>query len=102
MTAVGILGTLMAGWASANKYSLLGAMRAPPSCVLELPMVLAVASLALAAGSLSLRRHRRGLVAVVAGLAAAGCIVFLVPAVAELHRPPFDMPIADSEIVFGP
>jgi NADH-quinone oxidoreductase subunit H len=102
VTAVGILGTLMGGWASANKYSLLGAMRAAAQLLsYELPMVLAVASLCLAAGSLSLT-----------GIAAAwspwwlvwqlpGAVVFLVAAVAELQRPPFDMPVADSEIVFG-
>ena len=99
---VGIIGTLMAGWASANKYSLLGAMRAAAQLVsYELPMVLAVASVALAAGTLSL-----------VGIADAwhpwwllwqlpGAVVFLVAALAELQRPPFDMPLADSEIVFG-
>jgi NADH-quinone oxidoreductase subunit H len=102
VTAVGILGTLMAGWASANKYSLLGAMRAAAQLLsYELPLVLAVASLCLAAGTLPL-----------SGLAQAwspwwllwqlpGGVVFLVAAVAELQRPPFDMPVADSEIVFG-
>jgi NADH-quinone oxidoreductase subunit H len=102
VTAVGILGTLMAGWASANKYSLLGAMRAAAQLLsYELPLVLAVASLCLAAGTLSL-----------VGIAQAwspwwllwqlpGAVVFLVAAVAELQRPPFDMPVADSEIVFG-
>jgi NADH-quinone oxidoreductase subunit H len=101
-TAVGILGTLMAGWASANKYSLLGAMRSAAQLLsYELPLVLAVASTCLAAGSLSL-----------SGIADAwspwwliwqlpGAVVFLVAAVAELQRPPFDMPVADSEIVFG-
>jgi len=101
-TAVGILGTLMAGWASANKYSLLGAMRSAAQLLsYELPLVLAVASVCLAAGSLSL-----------GGIAAAwspwwliwqlpGALVFLVAAVAELQRPPFDMPVADAEIVFG-
>jgi len=100
---VGVIGTLMAGWASANKYSLLGAMRAAAQLVsYELPMVLAVASVALAAGTLS-----------VIGIAEAwtpwwllwqlpGAVVFLVCALAELQRPPFDMPLADSEIVFGP
>ena len=102
VTAVGILGTLMAGWASANKYSLLGAMRAAAQLLsYELPLVLAVASLCLAAGTLSL-----------SGIAQAwspwwllwqlpGAVVFVVAAVAELQRPPFDMPVADSEIVFG-
>ena len=99
---VGVVGTLMAGWASANKYSLLGAMRAAAQLVsYELPMVLAVASVALAGGTLS-----------VIGIAEAwtpwwllwqapGAVVFLVSALAELQRPPFDMPLADSEIVFG-
>jgi NADH-quinone oxidoreductase subunit H len=102
VTAVGILGTLMAGWASANKYSLLGAMRAAAQLLsYELPMVLAVASVCLAAGSLSLS----GIVAAWSPwwlvLQLPGAIVFLVSAVAELQRPPFDMPVADSEIVFG-
>ncbi len=101
-TAVGILGTLAAGWASANKYALLGAMRSAAQLLsYELPLVLSVASVCLAAGSLSL-----------AGVAQAwspwwllwqlpGALVFLVAAVAELARPPFDMPVADSEIVMG-
>ncbi|MDN5794629.1 MAG: NADH-quinone oxidoreductase subunit H [Intrasporangium sp.] len=100
---VGIIGTLMAGWASANKYSLLGAMRAAAQLVsYELPMVLVVASVALAAGTLSL-----------VGIAQAwtpwwllwqlpGALVFFVAGLAELQRVPFDMPVADSEIVFGP
>lgn len=102
VTGVGIIGTLMAGWASANKYSLLGAMRAAAQLVsYELPLVLAVASVALAGGTLS-----------IIGIADAwtpwwllwqlpGAVVFLVAALAELQRPPFDMPVADSEIVFG-
>jgi NADH-quinone oxidoreductase subunit H len=99
---VGIVGTLMGGWASANKYSLLGGMRAAAQLVsYELPRVLASASVALAAGTLSLT-----------GIVEAwepwwflwqlpGAVVFLIAALAELQRPPFDMPIADSEIVFG-
>lgn len=101
-TGVGIIGTLMGGWASASKYSLLGGMRAAAQLVsYELPMVIAVASVALAAGTLSL-------VGIVDAWnpwwllwQAPGAFVFLVAAVAELQRPPFDMPIADSEIVFG-
>ncbi|QIM19977.1 NADH-quinone oxidoreductase subunit H [Phycicoccus sp. HDW14] len=101
-TSVGALGTLMAGWSSANKYSLIGGLRAAAQLVsYELPVVLAVASVALAGGSLSL-----------AGLVEAwspwwllwqlpGAFVFLVAAVAELQRPPFDMPVADAELVMG-
>jgi len=102
VTAVGILGTLMAGWASANKYALLGAMRSAAQLLsYELPIVLSVASVALAAGTLSLT----GIVTqwrpwwLIWQLPGAVC--FLVAALAELQRPPFDMPVADSEIVFG-
>jgi NADH-quinone oxidoreductase subunit H len=101
--SVGVLGTLMAGWASANKYSLLGAMRtAAQLLAYELPFVLAAASVAMAAGTLSL-----------VGIVEAwqpwwllwqlpGAFVFFVAGLAELARPPFDMPVADSELVFGP
>jgi NADH-quinone oxidoreductase subunit H len=101
-TGVGIIGTLMGGWASANKYSLLGAMRAAAQLVsYELPMVLAVASVALAAGTLSLIGLAEAWTPWWLLWQAPGAVVFLVAALAELQRPPFDMPIADSEIVFG-
>jgi NADH-quinone oxidoreductase subunit H len=101
-TGVGIIGTLMGGWASANKYSLLGAMRAAAQLVsYELPMVLAVASVALAAGTLSLIGIAEAWTPWWLLWQAPGAVVFLVAALAELQRPPFDMPIADSEIVFG-
>jgi NADH-quinone oxidoreductase subunit H len=102
-SAVAVLGTLMAGWSSANKYALLGAMRSAAQLLAyELPIVLAASSVALAAGTLSL-----------VGIAQAwrpwwlvwqggALIVFLVAGLAELQRPPFDMPVADSELVVGP
>jgi NADH-quinone oxidoreductase subunit H len=101
--AVGILGTLMAGWSSANKYSLLGGMRAAAQLLsYELPMVLAAASVALAAGTISLT----GIVGQWQwwwlGWQLPGALCFLLAAVAELQRTPFDMPVADSELVFGP
>lgn len=103
VTSVGVIGTLMAGWGSGNKYSMIGGLRAGAQLVsYELPLVLAAASVAMAAGSLSLT-----------GIAGAwswswllwqlpGAVVFLAAAVAELQRTPFDAPIADAEIVFGP
>jgi NADH-quinone oxidoreductase subunit H len=102
-SAVGVLGTLMAGWSSANKYALLGAMRSAAQLLAyELPMVLAASSVALAAGTLSL-----------VGIAEAwrpwwliwqapAALVFVLAGLAELQRPPFDMPVADSELVVGP
>jgi NADH-quinone oxidoreductase subunit H len=98
----GVVGVLMAGWASANKFSLLGGLRAAAQLLsYELPFVLAAASVAMAAGTLSLE-----------GIVSAwkpwwllwqlpALIIFFVAGVAEIRRPPFDMPIADSELVFG-
>ena len=103
VSAVSVLGTLMAGWASANKYALLGAMRSAAQLLsYELPVVLAAASVAMAAGTLSLvgivqQWHWWWLLA----QAPAG-FVFFIGGMAEIQRPPFDMPVADSEIVVGP
>jgi NADH-quinone oxidoreductase subunit H len=99
---VGVLGVLMAGWASANKYSLLGGMRtAAQLMAYELPFILAASSVAMAAGTLSLV----GIVEAwqpwwLAGQL-IGAVVFFVAGLAELQRPPFDMPVADTEIIFG-
>jgi NADH-quinone oxidoreductase subunit H len=99
---IGVLGSLMAGWASANKFSLLGGLRAAAQLMsYELPMLLAGASVAMAAGTVSLP-----------GIVGAfhwwwipwqliGAFVFFTAGLAELQRPPFDMPVADSEIIFG-
>ncbi|MEO7236809.1 MAG: complex I subunit 1 family protein [Lapillicoccus sp.] len=102
LAGVGILGTLMAGWSSANKYSLLGAMRSAAQLLsYELPVVLTVASVALAAGTLSLTGIVREWSPWWLLWQLPGAVVFLTAALAELQRPPFDMPVADSEIVFG-
>jgi NADH-quinone oxidoreductase subunit H len=102
VVGVGVIAVLMAAWASANKYSLLGGLRAAAQLLgYELPFVLSAASVAMAAGTLSLP-----------GIVAAwepwwllwqlpATIVFFVSGLAEIRRPPFDMPIADSELVFG-
>ena len=99
---IGVVAVLMSAWASANKYSLLGGLRGAAQLLgYELPLVLAAASVAMMAGTLSLP-----------GIVAAwspwwllwqlpAMIVFFVAGVAEIRRPPFDMPIADSELVFG-
>jgi NADH-quinone oxidoreductase subunit H len=102
VTSVGALGTLMAGWSSGNKYSLLGGLRAAAQLVsYELPLVLAVASVALAGGSLSLVLLADQWSPWWMLWQLPGGVVFLVAAVAELQRPPFDMPIADAELVLG-
>jgi NADH-quinone oxidoreductase subunit H len=103
ITAVSVIGVLMAGWASANKFSLIGALRAAAQLIAyELPMILAAVAVVMQAGTLSLvgiveaqQHYWYVLTQPVAFL------VFLIASLAELTRTPFDMPIAESEIIFG-
>jgi NADH-quinone oxidoreductase subunit H len=103
MSSVSVIGVLMAGWSSANKFSLIGALRAAAQLIAyELPLVLAAAAIVMQAGTLSL-------VGIVEAQGdywfvipqAVGFVIFMVASLAELTRPPFDMPVADSEIIFG-
>jgi NADH-quinone oxidoreductase subunit H len=103
VAGVGVLGVLMAGWASANKFSLMGALRAAAQLIAyELPLVLAAAGVVMLAGSLSLIdivESQRDLWYVFPLLPLF--LIFMIASLAELTRPPFDMPVADSEIIFG-
>jgi NADH-quinone oxidoreductase subunit H len=105
MSSVSVIGVLMAGWSSANKFSLIGALRAAAQLIAyELPLVLAAAAIVMQAGTLSLVgivESQRGLWNVVRPWQAVGFLIFMMASLAELTRPPFDMPIADSEIIFG-
>jgi NADH-quinone oxidoreductase subunit H len=102
ITGIGVVGMLMAAWSSANKYSLIGGLRgAAQLLAYELPLVLAAVSPAMAAGTLSLP----GIVEAwkpwwLIWQLPAG-VVFFIAGLAEIRRPPFDMPLADSELVFG-
>jgi NADH-quinone oxidoreductase subunit H len=99
---VGVLGSLMAGWASANKFSLLGGLRtAAQLMAYELPMLLAAACVAMAAGTLSLPGIVEAYEWWWTPWQIIGALVFFTAGLAELQRPPFDMPVADSEIIFG-
>jgi NADH-quinone oxidoreductase subunit H len=99
---VGVLGSLMAGWASANKFSLLGGLRtAAQLMAYELPMLLAAASVAMAAGTVSLPGIVEAYQWWWTPWQLVGGFVFFTAGLAELQRPPFDMPVADSEIIFG-
>jgi NADH-quinone oxidoreductase subunit H len=99
---VGVLGSLMGGWASANKFSLLGSLRtAAQLMAYELPMLLAGASVAMAAGTLSLTGILGQWEWWWIPWQVIGGVVFFTAGLAELQRPPFDMPVADSEIIFG-
>jgi NADH-quinone oxidoreductase subunit H len=113
VSSISVIGILIAGWASANKYSLLGGLRAAGQLIAyELPMVLACVGVVIQAGTLNMQ----GIVAAQAegeifgfgGIGnpffftqIVGFFIFLVAMQAELTQTPFDMPIAESELVSG-
>ncbi|MEU4557579.1 complex I subunit 1 family protein [Actinoplanes sp. NPDC023936] len=99
---IGVVAVLMSAWSSANKYSLLGGVRGAAQLLgYELPLVLAAASVAMAAGTLSLPGIVEAWRPWWLIWQAPAALVFFVAGLAEIRRPPFDMPIADSELVFG-
>jgi hypothetical protein len=103
MSSVSVIGVLMAGWSSANKFSLIGALRAAAQLIAyELPLVLAAAAVVMLSSQTSMVgivEAQRPLWYIVPLFPMF--VVFMISALAELTRPPFDMPIADSEIIFG-
>ena len=101
------IGLLMAGWSSANKYALIGALRSAAQLIAyELPIVLAAAVVAMLAGSLSLidivEAQNFPFAIWPPGIGFVAFMLFTVGAVAEMTRVPFDMPVAESEIITGP
>jgi NADH-quinone oxidoreductase subunit H len=103
----------MAGWSSANKYSLLGGLRAAGQLIAyELPMILAVVGVVIQAGSMNLQNivvaQNAGSIFGWDGLGNpylltqfVGFVIFMIAVQAELTQTPFDMPIAESELVSG-
>ncbi len=102
ISSVGVLGMLMAAWSSANKFSLLGGIRGAAQLIAyELPLVLVAATVAMLAGTLSLTGIVEAWEWWWLPAQAVGMFIFFTASLAELNRPPFDMPVADSEIIFG-
>jgi NADH-quinone oxidoreductase subunit H len=113
VSSISVIGILIAGWASANKYSLLGGLRAAGQLIAyELPLVLAVVGVVIQAGTLNLQgivgAQANGSIFGWDGIGNpyfltqfVGLFIFLVAAQAELTQTPFDMPIAESELVAG-
>lgn len=105
--SVGVIGVLMAGWSSSNKYALIGALRAAAQLIAyELPIILTAAAVAMLAGTLSVvgivEAQSWPFILWPPGLGLALFVLFIVGAIAEMALPPFDMPIAESEIITGP
>ncbi len=113
VSSLSVIGVLMAGWASANKFALLGALRAAAQLIAyELPLVLAVVGVVIQAGTMNLQgivgAQQNGEIFGWGGIGNPYILtqfvafaLFMIAAQAELTQPPFDMPVAESELVAG-
>ena len=102
--SLGILGFLMAGWGSGNKYAMIGTARVVAQAIsYELPLVIAAVSVALVAGSMNLAVIVEAQTTIWFGLVMpVAFVIFVLAGLAELARVPFDITIAESEIMGGP
>ena len=113
VSSVSVIGVLIAGWASANKYALMGGLRAAGQLIAyELPMVLAVVGVVIQAGTLNMQqivlKQSSGEIFGWSGVGSpyvltqlVGFLIFMIAVQAELGQTPFDMPVAESEVVGG-
>ena len=104
VTSIGVYGIMIGGWASNNKYSLLGALRASSQMIsYEVAMGLAIIALVMTTGTLSLKDIAAQQVGWHWNLfyQPLGFLIFLICAFAETNRTPFDLPESDSELIGG-
>ncbi|MCZ8514833.1 NADH-quinone oxidoreductase subunit NuoH [Paenibacillus filicis] len=106
LSGISTIGIVLGGWASNNKYALLGGMRSAAQMIsYEIPLVISVVGCVMMTGSMNLNRivenqaggfwHWNFLPQII------GFVVFVIAAVSELNRTPFDLPEAESELVAG-
>jgi NADH-quinone oxidoreductase subunit H len=106
ITSLAVYGVIMGGWASNNKYSMLGALRASAQVVsYEIPLGLSVLGIALLAGTLNLeqilQRQAQGFGSWNFWYQPLACLIFFTSALAESNRMPFDLPECEQELVGG-
>lgn len=105
VSSLTVLSIIMAGWASNNKYSLLGGLRSAAQMLsYEIPLLFALLGPILMAGTLSMQgivmaQHELGVWYIVPSF--LGAVIYYIAAIAEVNRPPFDIPEAESELVAG-
>ena len=101
---VGILGLVLAGWGSANKYGVLGGLRSAAQLIsYEIPVILVVVAVGMLAQSLDLRvivENQNPILYVL--VLPLGLVIFFIAGLAEVGRTPFDIYHAESEVVGGP
>jgi NADH-quinone oxidoreductase subunit H len=102
-SSIGVYGIILGGWSANSKYALLGCLRSSAQVIsYELTLGLAVVSVVLTAGSLSLvdivnAQQRLWFVV----LQPLGFILFMIAATAETNRAPFDLPESEQELIAG-
>jgi NADH-quinone oxidoreductase subunit H len=108
ITSVGVYGIALAGWSSNNKYSLMGGLRSSAQMIsYELSLGLSLIGVVLQAGTLDLQHivelqsRWHGLGWFVFWLQPLGFVIYLISAIAETNRVPFDLPEAETELVAG-
>ena len=101
---IGILGLVLAGWGSANKYGILGGLRSAAQLIsYEIPVIMVVVAVAMLAQSLNLQEivEKQNPIPY-ALILPLGMVVFFIAGLAEVGRTPFDIYHAESEVVGGP
>jgi NADH-quinone oxidoreductase subunit H len=109
ITSVGVYGIALAGWSSNNKYSLMGGLRSSAQLIsYELSLGLSLVGVILQAGTLDLQEivRQQGTLGGIGGwnifwFQPLGFIIYLISAIAETNRVPFDLPEAETELVAG-
>jgi NADH-quinone oxidoreductase subunit H len=103
VSSITIIGIMVGGWSSNNKYALIGGMRSAAQMIsYEIPLVMSVVGIALSVGSLNLAEIVEAQKEVWFIFPQfIGFVVFLIASVSELNRTPFDLPEAESELVAG-
>jgi NADH-quinone oxidoreductase subunit H len=110
LTSVSVVGIVLAGWASNNKYSLIGGMRSASQAIsYEIPLVMSALGVVLASGSLNLKEiveiQNAGGNGIFSwywiSILPLSFVIFWISSIAEVNRIPFDLPEAESELVSG-
>jgi NADH-quinone oxidoreductase subunit H len=106
LSSLSVVGVVLAGWASNNKYSLLGGMRSAAQAIsYEIPLVLSVLAITVYTGTMDVSKivaQQDGIVLLnYLFLLPITFAIFFISAIAEINRVPFDLPEAESELVSG-
>ena len=107
LSSISVIGMVMSGWGSANKYSLIGGMRSAAQAIsYEIPLILSVLAVVLFTGSMDLnsivQAQKGGALSWLwFSITPISFIIFLISSTAEVNRIPFDLPESESELVSG-